>query len=91
MSQKEMNSMVRKLRKLKQKQSELQAEIDALTDSIKAEMTACEVDTLTGADWKVTWKAVTSSRLDTTALKRELPDLALRFTKTSTSRRFCLA
>jgi len=91
MSQKEMNSMVRKLRKLKQKQSELQAEIDGLTDSIKAEMTARSVDELAGTDWKVTWKSVTSARLDTTALKRELPDLALRFTKTSNYRRFCLA
>ena len=91
MSQKEMNSMVRKLRKLKQKQSELQAEIDSLTDGIKAEMTARSVDELAGTDWKVTWKAVTSARLDTTALRRELPELALRFTKTSTYRRFCLA
>ncbi len=49
---------------------ELQAEIDGLTDSIKAEMTARKTDTLTGTDWKVTWKTVTSSRLDTTALKK---------------------
>lgn len=33
---------------------------------------------------------VTSSRLDTAALKKALPDLAQQFTKTSTNRRFCV-
>ena len=51
-------------------------------------MTEQDKDTLTGIDWKITWKAVTSKRLDTTALKKALPDVAERFTKESTSKRF---
>ncbi len=90
MSMNEMDSKVKELRELRRMAEELQAEIDGLTDSIKAEMTARDTDTLTGSDWKVTWKMVTSSRLDTTALKKALPDLAQQFTKTSTSRRFVL-
>lgn len=70
---------------------ELAAEIDALTDTIKTEMTSRQVDTIAGSDWKITWKPVTSTRLDTAALKKALPDVAERFTKTSTSRRFVLA
>lgn len=54
-------------------------------------MDAEGVDTLNGTDWKVTYKAVTSSRLDTTALKKALPDLTAQFTKTTTARRFCIA
>ncbi len=54
-------------------------------------MTAQGVDTLTGTDWKATWKAVTSSRLDSTALKKELPEIAARFVKQTTARRFVLA
>ena len=54
-------------------------------------MTAQAVDTLSGADWKVTWKEVTSSRLDTTALKKAMPDVAQAFTKATTTRRFCVA
>ena len=54
-------------------------------------MTAQGVDTLAGADWKVTWKPVASTRLDTAALKKALPDVAQRFTKTTTARRFCVA
>ena len=49
------------------------------------------MDTLLGFDWKVTWKPVTSNRLDSTALKKELPDIAARFMKQTTARRFVLA
>jgi predicted phage-related endonuclease len=49
------------------------------------------MDTLLGMDWKVTYKTVTSSRIDTTALKKALPDVAERFSKTTTTRRFTVA
>lgn len=91
MSITEMDSKVQELRELRRMADELAAEIDALTDGLKAEMTSRQVDTLAGSDWKITWKPVTSSRMDTAALKKALPDVAERFTKTSTSRRFVLA
>jgi len=46
---------------------------------------------LRAGEYKITWKPVKSSRLDTMALKEALPDVAERFTKTTTSRRFCVA
>ena len=49
------------------------------------------LEELRAGEYKVTWKAVTSSRLDTTALKKALPDVAARFMKSTTSRRFCVA
>lgn len=91
MSINEMESKVKELRELRRMAEELAAGIDSIQDSIKQHMVAEGVDTITGTDWKVTYKAVTSSRLDTTALKKALPDLAQQFTKTSTSRRFCVA
>lgn len=91
MSINEMNSKIAELRSLRRMQDDLNAEIEALTDSIKAEMNSRNVDTLTGDDWKVTWKEVTASRLDTAALKKALPDVAAQYTKTTTSRRFLLA
>ena len=87
----ELNGKIKELRSLKRLADELAGEIEALQDAIKAEMTARNVDTLTGDDWRVTWKAVTSNRLDSTALKKELPDIAARYTKASVSRRFTLA
>jgi len=86
-----MNEKVKELRELKRLAEELQAEIEGLQDAIKAEMAAQDVDTLTGVDWKVTWKPVTSTRLDTAALKKARPDVAQRFAKTTTARRFCVA
>lgn len=87
----EMDSKIKELRELRRMADELQSEIDALQDVIKAEMTARDVDMLSGADWKVTWKAITSNRLDSTALKKELPDVAARYMKQTTARRFVLA
>lgn len=91
MSVHEMDSKIKELRELRRMADELTAEIEAIQDSIKQEMTTRAVDTLSGTDWKVTWKAVTSTRLDTAALKKALPDVAERFTKTTTSRRFTIA
>ncbi len=87
----EMDSKIKELRELRRMADELAAEIEALQDSIKAEMTARDVDTLSGSDWRVTWKNVTSNRLDTSALKKALPDVAARYTKQTTARRFVLA
>ena len=43
---------------------------------------------LTAGAYKVIWSNVTSTRLDTTALKKALPDVAAAYTKTTTVRRF---
>lgn len=82
---------VQDIRELTRMKEELEAEIAAAQDIIKAEMAAQAVDTLTGADYKITWKEVSSSRLDTKALKQALPDVAARFMIASVTRRFCLA
>lgn len=91
MSINDMDSEIKELRELRRMADELAVEMESITDSIKRHMDAEGVDTLNGTDWKVTYKAVTSSRLDTTALKKALPDLTAQFTKTTTARRFCIA
>lgn len=88
---KNLDSQIHELRELRRMADELATAIDTIQDAIKAEMTAAGVDTLTGSDWKAVWKPVTSSRIDTAALKRALPDLAAQFTKVSTVRRFSVA
>ena len=79
------------LSELRRMAEELNAEIEGVQDAIKAHMTAIDADTLTGADYKITWKTVTSSRFDSTAFKKAMPELAERFTKSTTSRRFIVA
>ena len=48
-------------------------------------------ESIQAGEYKITWKAVTSSRIDTAALKKALPDVAERFTKETTVRRFTVA
>ena len=91
MSINEMDSKIKELRDLRRMADELAVEMESITDSIKRHMDAEGVDTLNGTDWKVTYKAVASSRLDITALKKALPDLTAQFTKTTTARWFCIA
>ena len=91
MSMNELESKVSELRELRRMADELAAEIAATEDELKAYMTANNADELHGPSFKITWKAVTSSRLDSKALKVAAPELWERFTKTTTSRRFIVA
>ena len=69
-------------------QEETSAIIDGLKDEIKRYMEEHNTDILTGTEHKATYKAVTSSRIDTTALKKDLPDIAAQYTKTTETKRF---
>lgn len=72
-------------------QEETTAIIDDLKDQIKAYMQENSLDTLTSDEHKATYKAVSSTRIDTIALKKELPDVAKQYSKTTTSNRFTFA
>lgn len=83
-----MEDKIRELQELKRMREELEAEITALEDTIKAGMG--EREELTAGAYKVTWKTVTSRRIDTAAMKKALPDVCERFTKETVVRRFCV-
>lgn len=91
MSKTEMMSKVRELKELKVMAEELAAEITAIEDSIKADMTAQGIEEMTVDVYKVRYKTVKSSRFDTTAFKKAMPDLAAQFTRETESRRFSVA
>ena len=87
MSTNELEMKIRELRQLQQLIEEAQAEAEGIRDAIKAHMG----EQLRAGGYKITWKPVTSSRLDAVALRAALPEVAARFTRTSTTRRFCVA
>lgn len=87
----DINATMAELAQYIRMQEETAEMVEALKDQIKAKMTAAGVDTLVGAEHKATYKAVTSSRVDTTALKKDMPDVAARYTKTTETRRFTFA
>ena len=89
MSIHELELKCRELRQLQALIDEAQAEAETIKDAIKAAMGTQEA--LQAGEYKITWKAVKTARIDTTALKKALPDVAERFTKETTTRRFCVA
>lgn len=89
MSTNELKAKAAELKELKAMQEELAAEITAIEEEIKAAMG--DQEQITAGPFKITWRSVTSSRLDSAALKKALPDVAARFTKTTTTRRFTVA
>jgi len=89
MSAQEIENKVRELRQLQALIEEAQAEAEAIRDAIKAHMGDSEE--LRAGEYKITWKPITVARIDTSALRKALPDVAERFTKATTTRRFCVA
>lgn len=85
------NAIMAELAQYIRMQEEAAAMVETLKDQLKAQMQAAGVDTLAGAEHKATYKAVTSCRVDTTALKKDLPEIAARYTKTTEARRFTFA
>lgn len=89
MSTNEMESKARELRQLQALIEEAQQEAEAIKDAIKAAMGGCEA--VQAGEYKITWQIVKASRIDTTALKKALPEVARAFTKETTTRRFCIS
>ena len=84
----DINGIMKELADYIRMQEEAAAMVESLKDQLKERMTAAGVESLVGSEHKATYKAVTSSSVDTTSLKRDLPEIAARYTKTTTARRF---
>ena len=91
MSSIEISEKIRALKEWEEVIAEAQAEAEAIKDSIKAEMSARQVEELEADTFIVRWTSVLSNRFDTTAFKKEHNDLYKQFTKQTTSRRFSIA
>lgn len=89
MSINELESKARELRQLQALIEEAQQEAEAIKDAIKAAMGDSEA--VVAGEYKITWKSVTTARIDTSALKKALPEVAAAFTRETTVRRFCVA
>lgn len=88
MSIKELEAKARELKELQRMAEELTAEMDAIKDSIRIALGDQE-EVIAGA-FKITNKPVTSNRMDTTAIRKELPEIAQRYSKQSTVKRLVI-
>lgn len=87
----DINAIMAELAQYTRMAEEIAATVDGLKDAIKKYMEENQLETLTGNEHKATYKTVTSSRIDTTALKRNAPDIAEKYTKTTETKRFTFA
>ena len=86
MSAIEIQSKARELKELKVMKDELEAEIAAIEEILKAAMG--EQEEMLCGEYKLTHQTVSTTRFDSTRFKKEHADLAAAYTKTTTSRRF---
>lgn len=89
MSMNELEAKCRELRQLQRLIDEAQAEVEAIRDSIKAHMG--DTEEIRAGEYKITWRPMTTTRIDGRAFQQAFPDVAQAFVKTTTVRRFCIA
>lgn len=87
-AQNNLDSLMREIGEYTRMAEEVAATLDSLKDTLKKHMEENGLDSIAGDEHKVSYKAVTSSRIDTTALKRDMPEIAAKYTKTTNTRRF---
>ena len=90
MNKQELLKQVRDLKELKVMAEELQTEITAIEDNIKAEMTAQNVTELQIDIFKIRWTPVISNKFDTSAFKKIYSDLYHQFTRKYETKRFSI-
>lgn len=83
-----LNALMHEIAEYSRMAEEIGETLDSLKDILKKHMEGNGLDSIAGSEHKASYKAVTSSRIDTTALKRDLPEIAAKYTKTTETRRF---
>ena len=91
MSTNELVMKVEKLRELEELLEEVKAEAESVRDEIKQEMLTQDTEELEAGQYIIRWTSVLTTRFDTTAFKKVLPDVYKAYTKQITSRRFSIA
>lgn len=87
-AQNNLDAIMQELAQYTRMAEEVAATLDSLKDILKKHMEENGLDSIAGSEHKASYKAVTSSRIDTTALKRDMPEIAAKYTKTTNTRRF---
>ena len=91
MSKIELLAKIELLNKYEAMMEELKSEADSIRNTIKAEMEAREGEELIAGQYIIRWTPVLSSRFDSAAFKKVLPELYQAYTKQVSSRRFTIS
>ena len=87
----ELEKTIRELREMELMQKELEAEIEALKDTLKAALNEAHTEEMIVGTSIVRFTTVTTNRFDSTSFKKSYSELYKAFTKQTTSRRFSIS
>ena len=87
----ELERTIRELREMELMQKELEAEIEALKNTLKAALNEANAEEMVIGTSIVRFTTVTTNRFDSTSFKKAYSELYAAFTKQTTSRRFSIA
>lgn len=87
-AQNNLDEIMREVAEYTRMAEEIGATLDSLKDLLKKYMKENQLETLAGSEHKATYKTIVSSRIDTAALKRNAPEIAEQYTKTTKTKRF---
>ena len=90
MTERKLNNRVKKWLEIKEQIKALEEQQKALEDEIKAEFAAGQEEIKTNS-FLIRWTHYTSARIDSTKLKKDLPDVYKLYTKFTEGRRFSVA
>ena len=84
----EKDEKLARLRRCRREMDGLKQEAEAIEAEVKAELEARGVEQVETAHYRVSWKTVTSTRLDAKALRAERPEIYERYAVTGSTKRF---
>lgn len=88
------NTIIEKIESLKELEElmeEVKAEADSIRDELKQTMLDRGTEELEAGKYIMRYQSIVSNRFDSSAFKKQLPDLYKSFIKQSVSRRFSIA
>lgn len=88
MTERQIANRVKKIKELETQREALDKQIEALQNEIKAEMN--DTETMNACEFVIHWPHVVTNRLDTKAIKIDLPDIYSKYTTETYSRRFSI-
>ena len=84
-----MDNLMREIAEYSRMADEIGATLDSLKDALKRYMEERGLDSVAGTEHRAIYKSVSSSHLDTAALKKDFPEVAAKYTKKIETKRFC--
>lgn len=91
MTERQIENRIKKLQEIEAQQKALEQEAEAIKAELQKDMNEKGLDELKTKNFFIRWKEIVSNRLDSKALKAQMPDVYMMFTKETSCRRFTVA